>query len=103
MRDLGLRLNLLPLPRLGMGSKRQVRLDALINLCEGLLAALHVFSERFHVLRQFVAVLLHGLALGAVLDRVVVDRCFGFLDLVRESGVFSLELLIEREQVVEVL
>lgn len=44
-----------------------------MNLREGLLAALHVFSESFHVLRQFVAALLHGLALGAVFDGVVTQ------------------------------
>jgi hypothetical protein len=95
-------LHLLPTPCLGMGGKRQVRLYALMNLCERLLAAPDVLAERFHVLRQFVATFLHGLALGAVFDRVVVDRCFGFLDLVRKPGVFRLKLLIEGEQVVEV-
>jgi hypothetical protein len=68
-----------------------------------LLAALHVFSEGFHILRQFVAVLLHGFALVAVFDGVIVNSGFGFLDADREPGVFRLELLIEREQVVEVL
>jgi hypothetical protein len=68
-----------------------------------LLAALHVFSEGFHILRQFVAALLHGFALVAVFDDVIVNSGFGFLDADREPGVFRLELLIEREQVVEVL
>jgi hypothetical protein len=68
-----------------------------------LLAALHVFSEGFHILRQFVAWLLHGFALVAVFDGVIVNSGFGFLDAGREPGVFRLELLIEREQVVEVL
>jgi hypothetical protein len=46
---------------------------------------------------------LHGFALGAVFDRVVVDGCLGFLDAGGELGVFRLELLIEGEQVFLVL
>ena len=68
-----------------------------------MLAAPDVLAERFHVLRQFVAALLHGFALGAVFDRVVVDGCLGFLDAGGELGVFRLELLIEGEQVFLVL
>jgi hypothetical protein len=51
---------------------------------------LHVFSESLHILRQFVAALLHCFALGAVLDGVIVDRCLGFLDAGREPGIFRL-------------
>jgi hypothetical protein len=55
-----------------------------------LYGALHVFSESLHILRQFVAALLHCLALGAVLDGVIVDRCLGFLAADREPGIFRL-------------
>jgi len=85
-----------------MGGKRQIGLHALMNLCEGLLAAPDILTERFHVLCQFIAVLLHPLSLVAVFDGVIIDGCLGFLDLVRKSGVLRLELLIEGEQVVEV-
>jgi hypothetical protein len=67
-----------------------------------LLAALDVPAESFHILRQFVAALLHGLALGAVFDGVVIDSCLSFFDAGRKPIVFRLKLLIEREQVVEV-
>jgi hypothetical protein len=38
--------------------------------------------------------LLHGFALVAVLDDVIVNSGFGFLDADREPGVFRLELLM---------
>jgi hypothetical protein len=66
-----------------------ILLHALMNLCERLLAAPDVFSERFHVLRELIAALLHGLAFGAVFDGVVVDGRLGFLDAGRERPMLS--------------
>ena len=85
-----------------MGGQLQIGLYALMNLCERLLAAPDVLAESFHVLRQFVAALLHLLPFGTIFDCVIVDRRLGFLDAGRELGVFCLEFLIEGEQVVEV-
>jgi hypothetical protein len=44
-----------------------------MNLRERLLAALHIFSDSCHILCQLDAALLHGFALVAVFDGVVVD------------------------------
>jgi hypothetical protein len=57
----------LPALCLGMGGKREIGLHALMYLCGGLLAALHVFSESFHVLRQFIETLLHGFVVSTVI------------------------------------
>jgi hypothetical protein len=71
-------------------------LPALEELLHRLLALAHVLAERLHELVELVALLLHLFALGAVVDRVGIDRGFGFLQVGCERVVLLLQCLLHR-------